>query len=207
MTHSFIAIKGNHLHNQELFGFFNYDDLQQDLRFTHWQQMDDFLQDNYFEYANKGITIRGIWHNKDWTIISDPETVDVWETDALAVLSAQLATTVLTFSWQTSSGTYGFSCYDKGLLKRSFLISDNVMDESLHSPLAEEANLTLDLNTTEATLQQLASNFGIQLLGDDEATYTVKQLSPDPSLQEKLNNFQSANAVSEKPAKKWWRLW
>src|ERR1041384_7368530 len=106
MTCSFIAIRGNYTSRAaEIFGAFKYNDTGQDKEFTDWDTFNDFLADNYIEFADKAIAIRGIWANNGWTIINDPELVDATDENALLALTQQLKTDVLSFIIQTTSNT------------------------------------------------------------------------------------------------------
>ncbi len=135
MTNSFIAIKGNYFGRaDEIFSVFKYIDTKQDKQFDDWQTFNDYLFDNYFEFANNEVAIRGIWTDNGWTIIHDPEMVDTVEEEALLQLSRILNTDIVAFIIQTTSNSFGFTVYND-TIKRHFFVSDGEITDNLYDPL------------------------------------------------------------------------
>ena len=84
MTYNIIAIRGNHLDEiSSVFECFKYTDLAKDETFDNSIDYNNYLFDNYLEFANREIALRGIWFENDWTIISDPEMTDLFKEEAL----------------------------------------------------------------------------------------------------------------------------
>ena len=138
MTNSIIAIKGNHFDRvANIFECFRYNDLDKDKAFDNADKFNDFLFDNYFEFANREIALRGIWFDNGWTIISDPEMVDTVDEEALLKLSNTLESDVLTFIIQTTSSSFSFAKFNK-TMERHFFSTDGEISDNIGSPLKEE---------------------------------------------------------------------
>ena len=209
MTNSIIAIKGNHLVKLEsVFESFNYIDNNNDKRFDSWEKTATYLFDNYSEFSNKGIAIRGIWFNNGWTIICDPELVDSTDDKAIEILSRKLNTEVLTFLIQTTSGSFGFAKYNKTKQRRFFAIEGQIT-ENFGAPLMEELGLNINDKVFGEDILLLAIKLGIDLeVKNTKTTFIVKELGYNEEMKKQLEQF--AQKSSEKKAnnqKPWWKFW
>lgn len=206
MTNSFIAIKGEHLNKAEdIFQTFKYSDTCRDRQFTDWESFDNYLLDNYFEFAENEIVLRGIWCANDWTIISDPEMVDILAEDALTELSERLNAFVITFIIQSNSGSFGFAVYN-GSPQRIFFTADGKIITNLFEPLNEEKDLNINENVFSDDILMLAGNFGIYLNGQEDKVYIVKQLVYRKGNKKEILevNKQTQQNRNKKP---WWKIW
>ena len=105
-----IAIRGNNLDKADkLFSTFDYIDNNESKTYSTWAEAREFLDGNYFEYANKDIALRGIWEDNGWTIIYDPEMVDLLESEKLESISKITTADIWTILIQTTSGSFSFS--------------------------------------------------------------------------------------------------
>lgn len=207
MTNSFIAIRGIHLDRmREIFEIFNYKDTHQDKQFNDWQEFNDFLYDNYFELASNNLALRGIWSDNGWTIIIDPEMVDTTDEEVLLELSKKLDTDIITFIIQTTSNSFGFTLYNDSV-KRKFVVSDGEVTDNLHQPLEQEKGLNINKKIFSDDILNLAENFGIDLKGNGNRTYLVKQLGYSEEMIYKLEEFKQNNKQLEKDNKPWWKIW
>ncbi|HTJ48745.1 MAG TPA: hypothetical protein VL443_04760 [Cyclobacteriaceae bacterium] len=207
MTNSFIAIKGNFFdRSDEIFNIFKYVDTKQDKQFDDWQTFNDYLFDNYFDFANRELAIRGMWTNNGWTIINDPEMVDTVEEEALLQLSRTLNTDIVTFMIQTTSNSFGFTIYND-TIKRHFFVSDGEVTDNLFAPIEQEKDLNINEDIFSDDILKLASKLGVDLEGKNRLTYTVKQLAYNEEMKNELEQFrqqQGQTTISEKP---WWKFW
>ncbi|QES88563.1 hypothetical protein [Rhizosphaericola mali] len=207
MTNSFIAINGDHIDRvDEIFSVFKYIDTKKDKHFEDWQTFNDFLFDNYFEFTNNEVAIRGIWVDNGWTIIHDPEIVDSFEEEALLELSRTLNTDIVTFIIQTTSNTFGFTVYNE-TIKRKFFVSSGEISDNIYEPLEQENGLNINENIFSDDILKLAEKLGIDLEAKRKRTYTVKQLAYSDEMKNELDDFrqQQTQTIAEK--KPWWKLW
>lgn|SRR5690606_5979522 len=206
MQNSFIAIKGNFFDRaDEIFTAFKYVDTKQDKQFDNRQTFNNYLFDNYFELANNEIAIRGIWVDKDWTIIQDPEMVDTVEEEVLLQLSRTLNTEIVTFIIQTTSNSFGFTVYNN-TIKRRFFVSDREVTENLFDPLEQEEGLNINENIFSDDILKLSKELGIDIEGKNTQTYTVKQLAYSDEIKSELEQVgqQHSQTIKSKP---WWKFW
>ena len=207
MTNSFIAIKGNHFDRaDDIFSVFKYIDTKQDKQFDDWQTFNDYLFDNYFDFANSEVAIRGIWTDNGWTVIHDPEMVDTVEELALLQLSRVLNTDIITFVIQTTSNSFGFTVYND-TIKRHFFVSDGEITDNLYDPLEQENGLNINENIFSDDILKLAEKFGIDLEGKNKLSYTVKQLAYSDEMKSELEQFKQQQRQTIKSEKPWWKFW
>lgn len=208
MTNSIIIIRGNHLDKvSEIFECFKYNDLDQDRAFENVDKFNEYLFDNYFEFANREIALRGLWVDNGWTIISDPEMVDTVDDEALLRLSNKLNSEVQTFIIQTTSGSFGFAKYDK-IKQRHFFSTDAEIIDNFGSPLTEEQGLNLNEKVFVDDILKLANNFGIDLEGKSGNSFIVKQLGYNDEMKKELEQFKQAQTNQTTDTKKpWWKIW
>lgn len=207
MTNSFIAIKGNFFNRAaEIFAAFKYLDTAQDKQFNDWQEFNDYLYDNYFEFANNDTAIRGIWTANGWTIINDPEMVDTVDEMALLQLSKILDTEIMTFLIQTTSNSFGFAVYHD-TIKRLFFATGGEITDNLNSPLAQESGLNINEHIFADDILNLASRLGIDLEGKNKLTYTVKQLAYSDEMKDELEQYKAQQQETAGSTKPWWKLW
>ncbi|GGH27368.1 hypothetical protein FAZ19_18915 [Sphingobacterium alkalisoli] len=207
MTNSFIAIKGNHFDRAgEIFSVFKYIDLKQDKQFDDWQTFNEYLFDNYFEFANNEVVIRGIWTDNGWTIIHDPEMVDTVEEEALLQLSRILDTDIVTFIIQTTSNSFGFTVYND-TIKRHFFVSDGEITDNLYQPLEQENGLNINENIFSDDILKLAEKLGIDLEAKIKRTYSIKQLAYGDEMKSELEHFRQQQNQANTDKKPWWKLW
>jgi hypothetical protein len=205
-SNTFIAIKGTHVERaKEIFGIFNYIDNGNDKIFADWSKASRFLLENYFEYANKDISLRGIWVDNGWTIICDPEMVDITNDDKLEKLSEMLRSEVWTFLIQSTSGTYAFAKFNP-LKVRSFFASDGKVigdSDPASNPFKNPRRLTPD------DIFLVAKKLGITLDASELRTnFVVKAMPYDETIKEMLARFKETPAGKKFLEKKpWWRLW
>lgn len=208
MTISIIIIRGNHLDKVSvIFECFKYNDLGQDKTFDNTDKFNEYLFDNYFDFANREIALRGLWVDNNWTIISDPEMVDTVDDETLLRLSNKLNSEVQTFIIQTTSGSFGFAMYDK-IKQRHFFATDGEVTDNFGSPLTEEQGLSLNKNVFVDDILKLANNFGIDLEGKCGKSFIVKQLGYNDEMKMELEQFRQVQTSQKTDIKKpWWKIW
>ncbi|MBO9675113.1 MAG: hypothetical protein J7577_16820 [Sphingobacteriaceae bacterium] len=207
MTNSFIAIKGNFFNRaDEIFATFKYLDAAQDKQFNNWQEFNNYLYNNYFEFANNDTAIRGIWTDNSWTVINDPEMVDTVDEAALLQLSKLLDTEIITFLIQTTSNSFGFTVYHN-TIKRHFFASGGEIIDNLHAPLAQENGLNINADIFADDILNLANRLGIDLEGKNKLTYTVKQLAYSDEMKSELEQFKQQKQETIDDNKPWWKFW
>lgn len=204
MTYSFIAIRGSLLNkSDQIFHILNYEDMGEDMQFEDWTEFNGYLFDNYFEFANMGVALRGIWMANNWTILNDPEMVDTIDEEGLIRLSNHLETEIVSFVIQTTSSCYGFTVYNK-TVKRSFFVSDGEVIDNSYEPLKEEEGLTINERIFIDDILNLSINFGIDLQGMEKHRYTVKKLF---YLDIPAQEFAQQDQLECGKAKPWWKFW
>jgi hypothetical protein len=208
MTNSIIVIKGNYLNKvANIFECFKYNDLDQDKTFDNAMKFNEYLFDNYFEFANREIALRGIWFDNGWTIICDPEMVDTVDDEALLKLSKKLQSDVLTFIIQTTSGSFGFAKFNK-TKDRYFFSTDGEVSDNIGLPSTEEQGLNLNEKVFVDDILKLANNFGIDLEGKSSKSFIVKQLGYNDEMKKELEQFKQAQTNQTTDTKKpWWKIW
>lgn len=207
MTNSFIAIKGNFFDSAgEIFATFKYLDTAQDTQFNNWEKFNNYLYDNYVEFANNDTAIRGIWTDNSWTMINDPEMVDTIDEMALLQLSKVLDTEMITFLIQTTSNSFGFTVYHD-TIKRHFFVSGGEIIDNLGSPFAQENGLNINANIFTDDILNLANRLGIDLEGKNKLTYTVKQLVYNDEMKNELKQYKAKQQETAGNTKPWWKLW
>lgn len=207
MTNSLIAIKGNYFDRaDEIFSVFKYIDTKQDKQFDDLQTFNEHLFDNYFEFANNEVAIRGIWTDNDWTIIHDPEMVNTFDRMTLLQFSRVLNTDIITFIIQTTSNSFGFTVYN-GRIKRHFFVSDGEITDNLYDPLPQENGLNINENIFSDDILNLPEKLGIGLKGKSKRTYTVKQLAYSDEMKSELEQFRQQQPQVNTDKKPWWKIW
>lgn len=204
MTASYIAVNGNHLNNlPALFEVYKYNDTNNNTQFTNQEAFNTYLFDNYAEFADKEIALKGIWFDNGWTIINDPEMVDTLDEEALLNISKTVNTTVLTFIMQTTSGSFGFAVYNS-VIKRSLFVSGGNVERNQGAPLPEETGLNVTGNIFD--IMPLAAKFGINLESTTDGPFIVKQLAYGSEMSAQLQQFklQQNKDGNKKP---WWKIW
>lgn len=182
---------------------FKYIDANNSSQFTNRDAFDTYLFDNYAEFADKEIALKGIWFDNGWTIISDPEMVDTLNEEALLQLSVNLNTVVITFIMQTTSGSFGFTVYNS-TIKRNLFVSGGNIVTNLQSPLPEETGLNVTGNIFD--IIPLAAKFGINLEGTGNGPFIVKQLAYGSELSAQLQQFK-LRQDKDGNKKPWWKIW
>ncbi|WP_040626657.1 hypothetical protein [Mucilaginibacter paludis] len=208
MTNSIIAIKGSHLDKQiEIFKEFNYVDVQQDEQFDNLNDMYDYLFDNYFNFSERDVVLRGIWFDNDWTIICDPEMINVWDGPALLKLSDKVKSDVMTFLIQTTSGSFGFTkCGLSG--QRNFLSINGSVTENTGLPLPEESGLNINEQIFTDDIISLADKFGINFEKTAPQSCLAKKLNYTEELKRELTTFKSDRVkVPTQKKHTWWKFW
>lgn len=201
MTNSFIAIKGNYLNDlKEILNSFRYIDLNENKLFDNFDNANNYLSDNYFKIAKSSKALRGFWYDNNWTIISDPELVDVLEKKALIEISKLLNTEIWTFIIQTNSNTFGFAKYYKKKV-RQFTISDNAIIQNYGTPISEEVNFNQNFFADDIKI--LANKLGIDIDGKLSTTFILKELGYNDELNNELASFKNKNMT----LKPWWKFW
>jgi hypothetical protein len=203
-----IEIKGNHLDKvANIFECFKYNDLDQDKTFDNAEKFNKYLFDNYFELANREISLRGIWLDNGWTIISDPEMVDTVDDEALIKLSIKLQSDVLTFIIETTSGSFGFAKFNK-IKERYFFSTDGEVSDNIGLTSTEEQGLNLNEKVFVDDILKLANNFGIDLEGKKSKCFIVKQLGYNNEMKKELEQFKQVQTNQTTDTKKpWWKIW
>jgi hypothetical protein len=172
---SIIAIEGNHSNERSLiFKFLGYAEFKKDQAFSSLDSCAAFLHENYFDYANKNIALRGFWEYNGWTIILDPEMVDMAEDTALTMISGKLNSQVLTFLIEKTSGSYAFVKYSPSKI-RSYFSADGKITENLGPPLGEENGFNFSQYISGDDILKLAGKFGIEFEAA-RPSFVVKEL-------------------------------
>nr|WP_294944968.1 hypothetical protein [uncultured Mucilaginibacter sp.] len=208
MTNSIIAIKGNHLDKQvEIFEVFKYVDVKQDEQFDNLDDMYAYLFDNYLSFSDQDVALRGIWVANDWTIICDPEMVDVLDMAALLKLSDKFNSDVMSFLIQTTSGSFGFAkCGLSG--QRNFLSIDGSVTNNSGLPLPEESGLNINEQIFADDVIGIAQKLGIDFEKTSLQSCLAKKLSYNDELKRELASFKSTQKeVSGKKTSAWWKFW
>ena len=212
-----IAIKGNHLDKTDrLFSTFDYIDNGESKTYTTWDEAGKFLDDNYFDYANRDIALRGIWVDNGWTIIYDPEMVDLLESEKIETISKTINADIWTILIQTTSGSFSFSKFAPSR-QRHFLVVDGQIAENEGTPLPEEKGLNMNEKIFGDDLESLAKTLGFKIQPETTGDYIVKYLSYNDQMKAQLAQFKPT--TKEKPAlskptedkstndKPWWKVW
>jgi hypothetical protein len=208
MTTGIIAIKGNHLDkSNEIFKQFRYIDLNNDKQFVSGDKALNYLFDNYFEYSKKDIALRGVTLYNNWTIVCDPEMVDLADEEKLLQLSKILSTDIFTFLIETVSGTFEFVKYNDSI-KRQFCVSDTQIMVDEGEPLKEEIRLNINESIFIDDILKLAENIGIDIELKKCENITVKELGFDEELKKVLSQNKSTTSVDKNlDQKPWWKIW
>jgi hypothetical protein len=202
-----MAIKGDHLQKADrLFGMFDYVDTEEDKNYSTWTEAVNFLDDNYFEYANRDIALRGIWIDSGWTIIYDPEMVDLLENEKIEVLSKTINADIWTMLIQTTSGSFSFSKFAPNRVRHFFASNGQVADDE-GTPLPEERGLNIDEKIFSDDLELLAKTLGFKIQPTTLGTYTIKHLNYNDQMKERLAQFKQETKAGSTEIKPWWKVW
>jgi hypothetical protein len=202
-----IAIKGNHLDKTDkLFSTFDYIDNGESKTYTTWDEAGKFLDDNYFEYTNRDIALRGIWVDNGWTIIYDPEMVDLLESEKIETISKTINADIWTILIQTTSGSFSFSKFAPSR-QRHFLVVDGQITENEGTPLPEENGLNINEKIFGNDLESLAKTLGFKIQPDTTGDYIVKYLSYNDQMKEELAQFKQTAKTKTTENKPWWKVW
>ena len=204
-----IALKGNHLDKAtSVFETFNYVDNNNDKQFDSWDKAASYLYDNYTDFADKEISIRGIWFDNGWTVICDPEMVDSLNDTIMQTLSKKFNSDLFSFLIQSTSDSYSFTKYapDK---QRHFFSSDGQNTDNEGAQLSEESGLNINEKIFEVDIIKLAAKLGIDMNPEKKKTsFTVKELAYNETMKQQLAQFsqkpKQTNSDTQKP---WWKIW
>ncbi len=209
-----IAIKGNHSDKiDKLFNAFDYAEGGDTKQYSTWAEAVKFLNDNYFEYANREISLRGLWIDNGWTIIHDPEMVDPLEQKKIEALSKSLNADIWTFLIQTTSGSFSFSKFSPDRVRHFFAGAGQVA-ENEGMPLPEEQGLNINEKIFTNDLESLTRKLGFKIQPDTHGEYIVKYLAFNEQMKAQMLPFKQevkpqqpapkAPPTNEKP---WWKIW
>lgn len=202
-----IAIRGNHLDKADkLFSTLDYIDNNESKTYSTWAEAREFLDGNYFEYANKDIALRGIWEDNGWTIIYDPEMVDLLESEKLESISKITTADIWTILIQTTSGSFSFSKFAPSRMRHFFAV-DGQIAESEGTPLPEEKGLNINENIFADDLEALAKTIGFKIQPDTKGNYIVKHLHYSNQMREELAQFKQQPKTKPTENKPWWKVW
>jgi hypothetical protein len=202
-----IAIKGNHLDKTDrLFSTFDYIDSGEGKTYTTWTEAGTFLDNNYFEYANRDIALRGIWVDNGWTIIYDPEMVDMLEEEKIEMLSKTISADIWTILVQTTSGSFSFSKFSPNKV-RHFFVSEGQITEDEGTSLLEETGLNINGKIFIDDLESLAKTLGFKILPDTSGDFVVKHLSYNEQMKANLAQFKQGTKLQPTENKPWWKVW
>lgn len=200
-------MKGNHLDKTDrIFSTFDYIDNGENKNYSTWSDATTFLDDNYLEYANRDIALRGIWADSGWTIIYDPEMVDMLESEKIETLSKAINADIWTILIQTTSGSFSFSKFAPNR-QRHFLVVDGQIAESEGTPLPEEMGLNINEKIFGDNLESLAKTLGFKIQPDTTGDYIVKYLSYNDQMKEQLAQFKQTTKAKTAENKPWWKVW
>ncbi len=202
-----IAIKGNHLDKADrLFSTFDYIDNGESQNYSTWSEATKFLDDNYFDYASRDIALRGIWVDDGWTIIHDPEMVDLLESEKIEMISKTINADIWTILLQTTSGSFSFSKFAPNR-QRHFFVVDGQIAENEGTPLPEEMGLNINEKMFDDDLESLARTLGFKIKPDKTGDYVVKYLSYNDQMKEQLAQFKQTTKAKTTESKPWWKVW
>lgn len=201
-----IAIKGNHLDKTDkLFSTFDYIDNNESKSYSTWTEAQNFLDSNYFEYTHKDIALRGIWEDNGWTIIYDPEMVDLLESEKLESISKITSADIWTILIQTTSGSFSFSKFAPARV-RHFFVGDGQIAENEGTPLPEEKGLNINENIFVDDLESLTKTLGFKIHPDKTGNYIVKHLHYNNQMKEQLAKFKQQTKIKSVGDKPWWKV-
>jgi hypothetical protein len=209
MGHSIglIAIKGNHLAKTDrLFSTFDYIDNGDSKTYTTWTEAVNFVDDNYVEYANRDIALRGIWVDNGWTIIYDPEMVDLLEDEKIERFSKTIGADIWTILIQTTSGSFSFSKFSPNKV-RHFFVSNGQITENEGMPLPEETGLNMNEKIFADDLGSLAQTLGFKIHPDTSGDFIVKYLPYNEQMKTNLAQFKQETKSQPTENKPWWKIW
>jgi len=176
MTSSVMAIKGNHLDKLAgIFEVFGYADLERDKNFGNPEEALDYLFGKYAEFTEGDIFIRGVAYHGDWTLICDPEMIDLMEEDLIAELSGKHGLEILVFLIQSASGTFEFAKYKDGKTQRFFSVAEGDISIKKGKSLKEEEGLSINGDIAAEDMLQLAKRYGIDLFFNEVGDMVVKE--------------------------------
>lgn len=202
-----IAIKGNYSDKaNELFSAFDYVDNGKSKTYFTWTEAENFLGDNYFEYTSQDVALRGIWTDNGWTIIYDPEMVDMLEDEKIETLSKTIKADIWTILIPTTSGSFSFSKFAPGKLRHFFVI-DGQIAANQGTPLPEEKELNISEEISGSDLESLAATLGFKIPPEPVGNYIVKYLSYNDAMKERLARFKQETKVKPGENKPWWKIW
>lgn len=209
MTIAVIVIKGDHLAEQtKIIECFNYIDLKHEAQYERMENAVNYLLDNYHAYSEEDKALWAIWVDNGWTVIYDPEMVNLFEEEALLSLTEKINTEVFTFIIQSTSNSFGFAKYNQRAKEREFMVVDGTITADFGTPISEESNLNINEQTFIDDIVSLALRIGVDILGNKKQNYIVKQLGYSETLKSKLAGFKQAKTHSTGiKAKSWWRFW
>ncbi|MBK6835993.1 MAG: hypothetical protein IPG89_17695 [Bacteroidetes bacterium] len=208
MTNSIIAIRGYHLNNLDsIFKSFRSVDKKVDLSFEPSIKGIEYLFANYFDFANQNIGLKGITYINDWTLIIDPEMVDISDTEKLIQISEKLDSKILMFLSEKISGHIEFAKIDKSIV-RHFCYSDSEVIINQGIPLEEELGLNFNEKVFSDDLVTLANKLGVDIEFKNCKNIIVKQLELDEDFQREIAEDKNImERWSEKNSKPWWKFW
>lgn len=199
-----IAVKGDHLgKTDKIAEAFDYIDTSNDRSFSTWKPAAEFLFDNYADFANRHLAIRAMWFDNGWTLIFDPEMVDIVADEKIEKVSRALNADIWTFLIQTTSGSYAFSKFAPKQI-RNFFMSDGQVIENNGAPLPEEEILNVNDRVYIDDIILLGKNLGIDLEPKNTTTYSVKEFRYNEKMKVDFSKFKN-QARSEN--KRWWKFW
>jgi len=202
-----IAIKGNHLDKADMvFGAFGYADISASKVYNTWAEAALYLSNNYFDYTTRDVALRGIWTDNGWTLICDPEMVDLWQDDNITTLAAKLGTEIWTLAIQTTSASYAFSKFNPQKM-RCFFVTDGEVTGNEGTPLPEETGLKTGAQLWADDIIAIGKKLGFNLEPHATGLYTIKHLPYGDEMRAKLAAFESGSKQEPTEKRPWWKIW
>lgn len=199
-TFGVLAIKGDHLAGlSDLLLDLGYNDLNEDKLFDTWVQFENFYEENFQDMSSGQKLWKVFWVENNWTIMYDPELVDLF---GLESLSYTFNREVLTFFAQTTSSTYGFSKYTNSQMIREFVVQDNQISSDIGPKIRGESKIKIDQSLEFDELIDLAKCYNIEINPETlNAKFILKFIEVS---DDKPNNNE--NIQTEKKSS-WWKFW
>ena len=198
-TFGVLAIKGDHSDNySEILKELDYIDLNEDISFDNWDAFNQYFSDNFTKLTDEESLWKVFWTQNEWTIMFDPDLVDLFHTEDLSV---KFNSEIYSFIIQTNSSTYRFSKTFNGNQVREFVVQENEIATNIGLSLKEEKGINMSETFDDEEIYELARKFNIEI---DPELIQAKILLKNFDVESTNKTDDNKNEAGNTP---WWKFW
>jgi len=201
-----LMIKGNHLDRiGDIFTAFNYRLTGTVEHVDNWAEALEAMQ-----YPRPGksreIVYKTVFVHSGWTVILDPEMLMLVDEDACTQVSRALGSPIFGMVCEGTSNSYGYSLYDRKLV-RAFWSGDGEVFDNRGDKIPEEESIALE-GIFEDDVLRVMERLGVNYFDfENLRAFEVFELDESHIPVHTGSDAEEQTPPSRKSKKPWWKFW